>query len=50
MTTQQMQNFLTPVVDFVRRLIPARFRGDIPVVPVLRLSGAIGMSTPLRAV
>jgi serine protease SohB len=48
MTIQPMQNFLTPVVDFLRRLIPARFRGDIPVVPVLRLSGAIGMATPLR--
>ncbi|AMN40963.1 S49 family peptidase [Rhodoplanes sp. Z2-YC6860] len=29
-------------------LIPARFRSDIPVVPVVRLSGAIGISTPLR--
>ncbi len=48
MTIQPMQNFLTPVVDFLRGLIPARFRGDIPVVPVLRLSGAIGMATPLR--
>jgi serine protease SohB len=30
-------------------LIPARFRSDIPVVPVVRLSGAIGISTPMRA-
>jgi serine protease SohB len=29
-------------------LIPARFRSDIPVVPVVRLSGAIGISTPMR--
>ncbi len=29
-------------------LIPARFRSDIPVVPVVRLAGAIGISTPLR--
>ena len=29
-------------------LIPARFRSDIPVVPVVRLTGAIGISTPLR--
>ncbi|WBU30918.1 S49 family peptidase [Rhodopseudomonas palustris] len=28
--------------------IPARFRRDIPVVPVLRLSGTIGAVTPLR--
>jgi len=29
-------------------LVPARFRPDIPVVPVLRLSGVIGAVTPLR--
>src|SRR5579872_1516361 len=29
-------------------LIPARFRSDIPVVPVVRLAGAIGISSPLR--
>jgi serine protease SohB len=29
-------------------LIPARYRSDIPVVPVVRLAGAIGISTPLR--
>jgi serine protease SohB len=29
-------------------LLPARFRSDIPVVPVVRLSGAIGISTPMR--
>jgi serine protease SohB len=32
----------------LRSLIPRRFRGDIPVVPVMRLSGVIGMSTPLK--
>lgn len=32
----------------LRRLLPARFRGDAPVVPVVRLSGAIGAVTPLR--
>jgi serine protease SohB len=31
-----------------RRLIPKRFRSDIPVVPVVRFSGAIGAVTPLR--
>ncbi len=30
------------------KLIPARFRTDIPVVPVVRLSGVIGISTPLK--
>ena len=29
-------------------VLPRRFRGDIPVVPVVRLSGVIGFSTPLR--
>jgi serine protease SohB len=28
--------------------LPRRFRGDIPVVPVVRLTGVIGFSTPLR--
>ena len=32
----------------LRRLLPARFRGDAPVVPVVRLSGVIGAVTPLR--
>jgi serine protease SohB len=34
--------------DVVRRLIPPPFRPDIPVVPVVRFTGAIGMATPLR--
>ncbi|MEI7805361.1 MAG: S49 family peptidase [Hyphomicrobiales bacterium] len=44
-----------PVSDVLKRisgvltpLIPARFRAGIPVVPVVRLSGVIGMSTPLK--
>ena len=36
------------VAAMLRPLIPARFRSDIPVVPVVRLAGAIGISTPLR--
>src|SRR5690242_4245103 len=32
----------------LREFLPARFRGDIPVVPVVRMSGAIGISSPLR--
>ena len=32
----------------IRFLIPSRFRSDIPVVPVVRLSGVIGVNTPLR--
>jgi serine protease SohB len=32
----------------LRPLVPARFRSDIPIVPVVRLSGVIGFSTPLK--
>src|SRR5258708_27499995 len=39
---------LQQTVDFLRPVLPRRFRGDIPVVPVVRLSGVIGFSTPLR--
>ena len=29
-------------------VVPRRFRRDIPVVPVVRLTGVIGVVTPLR--
>ena len=32
----------------LREYLPQRFRGDRPVVPVVRLTGVIGFSTPLR--
>jgi serine protease SohB len=32
----------------LRPLIPSRFRRDKPVVPVVRLTGVIGFSTPLK--
>ncbi len=35
---------LTPL----RVLVPRRFRSDVPVVPVVRLTGVIGLSSPLR--
>ncbi|ODN68904.1 hypothetical protein A6302_03803 [Methylobrevis pamukkalensis] len=31
-----------------KRLLPASMRGDGPVIPVVRLSGAIGMASPFR--
>ena len=43
-----MPNFLTRIVDFLRWLLPPPFRAEIPLVPVVRLSGAIGVVTPLR--
>src|SRR5436305_8614804 len=39
---------LTNLVDRVKQLIPAKFRRDAAVVPVVRLSGVIGAVTPLR--
>ncbi|HYI26409.1 MAG TPA: S49 family peptidase, partial [Bradyrhizobium sp.] len=32
----------------LRALLPARFRSDLAIVPVVRLSGAIGISSPLE--
>jgi serine protease SohB len=43
-----MTNNFAQIFGFLSRLLPARFRTDIPVVPVVRLSGAIGVVTPLR--
>ena len=43
-----MPDLLQGVFDFLRPLLPARLRSDIPVVPVVRLTGVIGVSTPLR--
>ena len=39
---------LERTVTALRPIIPARFRTDIPTVPVVRLSGVIGFSTPLK--
>src|SRR5215207_8738205 len=38
----------TRIVDTLRAIVPRRFRADIPVVPVVRLTGIIGFSTPLK--
>lgn len=43
-----MPNILERAFDFLRMLLPPPFRADIPVVPVVRLNGAIGVATPLR--
>ena len=36
------------MIQFLARLVPRRFRSDIPAVPVVRISGVIGVVTPLR--
>lgn len=43
-----MTSLLQRLVAPFNVLVPARFRPDIPVVPVVRLSGMIGVTTPLR--
>src|SRR4051812_16831730 len=40
--------FLEKTAKFLRPLLPRRFRADIPIVPIVRLTGVIGFSTPLR--
>ena len=42
--TDLFKRLLAPL----RFLVPKRFRADIPVVPVVRLSGVIGVVSPLR--
>jgi serine protease SohB len=46
--SERFVKLLAAAREVVRPLVPKRFRGDIPVVPVVRLSGVIGFSTPLR--
>jgi serine protease SohB len=46
--SQPMPDLLKRALDLLRVLVPARFRADIPVVPVVRLSGIVGVVTPLR--
>ncbi|HEY1311783.1 MAG TPA: S49 family peptidase [Pseudolabrys sp.] len=43
-----MPDILKRTLELLGKLVPARFRADIPVVPVVRLSGVIGAVTPLR--
>src|SRR5438067_1741502 len=43
-----LQKFFDGARATLRPLLPRRWRGDTPIVPVVRLSGVIGFSTPLR--
>jgi serine protease SohB len=45
---EPMPDLVTGILNLLRPVLPARFRPDIPVVPVVRLSGMIGVATPLR--
>jgi serine protease SohB len=46
--SEQFSRLLAGARSRLRPLIPRRFRSDVPLVPVVRLSGVIGFSTPLR--
>ena len=41
-------NLLQRCLKALHPVLPRRFRSDTPVVPVVRLTGVIGFSTPLR--
>ncbi|HKA82110.1 MAG TPA: S49 family peptidase [Xanthobacteraceae bacterium] len=43
-----MRQLIASAREALRPLLPKRWRGGIPVVPVVRLSGVIGLSSPLR--
>src|SRR5437764_13584125 len=42
------EKFVDKTLSVLRPILPRRFRADVPVVPVVRLTGVIGFSTPLR--
>src|SRR5690349_20619470 len=41
-------NWKDQVFELLRPVLPAKMRGDIPIVPEVRLSGVIGTTIPLR--
>jgi serine protease SohB len=41
-------NWKDQVFELFRPILPAKMRGDIPIVPVVRISGVIGAGVPLR--
>jgi serine protease SohB len=45
---EHMRQLLASARATLRPMLPKRLRGDLPVVPVVRVSGVIGLSTPLR--
>jgi serine protease SohB len=46
--SEHLRQLFASARETLRPLVPKRLRGDIPVVPVVRLSGIIGLSTPLK--
>src|SRR5499425_3938462 len=46
--SEHLKQLFASARELLRPLTPRRLRGDIPIVPVVRLAGVIGVSTPLR--
>jgi signal peptide peptidase SppA len=46
--SEHLRQLLASMRAALRPILPKRLRGDTPVVPVVRLSGVIGLSTPLK--
>jgi signal peptide peptidase SppA len=46
--TEHVRQLTARAAAAIRPYLPKRFRSDLPVVPVVRLTGVIGFSTPLR--
>lgn len=42
------QTITDRALQFLKPILPPRFRGDVPIVPIVRMSGIIGISSPLR--
>jgi len=46
--SEHLRQLLASARQALRPILPKRLRGDIPIVPVVRLTGLIGFSTPLK--
>jgi serine protease SohB len=47
-TTLPGPSLSSRIFEAIKPVLPRRLRGDIPIVPVVRLTGIIGFSTPLK--
>jgi serine protease SohB len=47
-TAASIREICSRALGGLQRLVPQRFRRDRPIVPVVRLTGIVGFSTPLR--
>ena len=47
-TFEHSRQLFASARDALRPILPRRLRGDVPLIPVVRLSGVIGLATPLK--